>query len=320
MANDLDLGKVLGSRIHNVTAAPAASLGLLNDWAVNTANGDVYEKTADTVWTKQGNFKGPKGDTGATGPQGAKGDTGPTGATGAQGPQGVKGDTGATGPQGAKGDAFAIAKTYASIAAMNADFGGSDVKAGQFVMIDTGNVDDVDNAKLYVKGAAAYTYITDLSGATGMTGPQGPTGATGPKGATGATGPQGAKGDTGAAGPQGAAGTRGSRWNAGTAITGTSTTATVFSGSGITDALVNDMYLNTSTGGTYRCTVAGAASVAKWVYAGSIKGAAGAKGDTGAQGAQGPQGAKGATGAAGADGKTPMFSINASGHLIATYE
>lgn len=43
-------------------------------------------------------LKGPKGDTGATGPQGSKGDTGPTG------PQGPKGDTGATGPQGPKGD------------------------------------------------------------------------------------------------------------------------------------------------------------------------------------------------------------------------
>ena len=38
-----------------------------------------------------GQVVGPKGDTGATGPQGPKGDTG---ATGAQGP---KGDTGAAG-------------------------------------------------------------------------------------------------------------------------------------------------------------------------------------------------------------------------------
>ena len=64
-------------------------------------------------------------------------------------------------------------------------------------------------------------------------------------------------------------------WYTGTKITGTSTTATAFSGSGITSAKVGDMYLNTSTGNTYRCTVAGAASAAKWVYAGSIKGATG---------------------------------------------
>ena len=90
----------------------------------------------------------------------------------------------------------------------------------------------------------------------------------------------------GATGTKGATGTRGSRWSTGTAITGTSTTAAVFSGSGITDALVNDMYLNTSTGYVYRCTTAGNASTAKWVYTGSIKGAAGATGATGARGSR----------------------------------
>ena len=70
-------------------------------------------------------------------------------------------------------------------------------------------------------------------------------------------------------------------------MTGTSATATAFTQSGITDALVNDMYLNTSTGYTYRCTVAGNASTAKWVYAGSIKGATGATGAKGDPGAAG---------------------------------
>lgn len=154
---------------------------------------------------------------------------------------GAKGATGATGPQGPKGDTGA---------------------AG-------------------AKGATGATGPQGAKGATGATGPQGPkgdTGATGPQGAKGATGAQGPKGDTGATGAKGATGTRGSRWNSGTAITGISTTATVFSGSGITDALVNDYYLNTSTGYVYKCTTAGAASVAKWVYTGSIKGATGAGG------------------------------------------
>ena len=109
-------------------------------------------------------------------------------------------------------------------------------------------------------------------------------------------GPKGDKGETGPKGPQGnagATGQRGSRWTEGTAITGTSTTATVFSGTGIADALVNDMYLNTSTGNVYRCTVGGAASVAKWVFVGCIKGTKGDKGDTGATGATGPQGPSG---------------------------
>ncbi|MBD5261907.1 MAG: collagen-like protein, partial [Bacteroides sp.] len=132
-------------------------------------------------------------------------------------------------------------------------------------------------------------------------------------------GDTGAKGATGAAGATGATGTRGSRWNQGTAMTGTSATATVFSGSGISDALVNDMYLNTSTGYTYRCTVAGNASTAKWVYAGSIKGATGAtgpQGNPGAKGDKGDTGAKGATGAQGPKGDpgTSMI-IDSSGNV-----
>lgn len=102
-------------------------------------------------------------------------------------------------------------------------------------------------------------------------------------------GPKGDKGDTGEGktGPAGAAGQRGSRWSEGTAITGTSTTATVFSGTGIADALANDMYMNTSTGNVYRCTVGGAAAVAKWVFAGNLKGTKGDKGNTGTKGATG---------------------------------
>ncbi len=111
----------------------------------------------------------------------------------------------------------------------------------------------------------------------------------GQKGDTGATGA------TGATGTAGATGQRGTQWYNGTGITGTSTTATVFSGSGVSTALVGDMYLNTSTGYVYTCTVAGAASVAKWVYSGSIKGSAGSTGATGATGATGPKGETGDT-------------------------
>ena len=109
----------------------------------------------------------------------------------------------------------------------------------------------------------------------------------------GPKGEKGDKGDTGAKGNKGATGQRGSRWTQGTKITGTSTTATIFSNSGISDALVNDNYLNTSTGNTYRCTVAGNASTAKWVYSGNIKGV---KGDTGAKGEKGDTGATGPKG------------------------
>lgn len=109
---------------------------------------------------------------------------------------------------------------------------------------------------------------------------------------------KGQKGDTGATGATGTAGAtgqRGSQWYTGTGITGTSTTATIFSGSGVSAALVGDYYLNTSTGYVYNCTVAGAASVAKWVYSGSIKGATGASGATGAKGDKGDKGDTGDT-------------------------
>ena len=101
--------------------------------------------------------------------------------------------------------------------------------------------------------------------------------------------------------------------------------------------MVNDNYLNTSTGNTYRCTVAGNASTAKWIFTGCIKGLTGAKGATGAigpTGPQGPQGEKGDTGATGPQGKTgatgpqgekgvkgdsPTLQIDDNGHLIAIY-
>lgn len=74
------------------------------------------------------------------------------------------------------------------------------------------------------------------------------------------------------------------QWYSGTGVYGTSTSPTIFSGSGVTDAKVGDMYLNTTYSRTYRCTVAGAPSTAKWVYVNSIKGADGQDGQDGADG------------------------------------
>jgi hypothetical protein len=88
------------------------------------------------------------------------------------------------------------------------------------------------------------------------------------------------KGAKGSDGKNGNDGTRGSMWYSGVGITGTSTNAAVFSTSGVSSALVGDMYLNTTFQNVYRCTTAGNASTAKWVYVCCIKGA---KGDTGTQ-------------------------------------
>ena len=186
----------------------------------------VEEKKKFYYWDgddwKEDVSQGPKGDPGEQGPQGPAGKdgaAGPQGPAGAKGDQGERGPQGIQGPKGDPGEAFSIAKTYVSVEAMNKGFATDEVKPGQFVMIDTGNVEDADNAKLYVKGAEAYTYITDLSGATGMTGPKGEPGAQGPAGKDGAAGPQGPvgpKGEQGLQGPAGADGKDGDNVKVGT--------------------------------------------------------------------------------------------------------
>ena len=116
---------------------------------------------------------------------------------GRRGQQGIQGERGIQGIQGVKGDdgkPFRISKTYASVSAMNAGYSTDGVEEGGFVLITTGNVEDEDNAKLYVKGASRYEYLTDMSGAQGVEGPQGPQGI---QGIQGQQGVQGVKGDTG---------------------------------------------------------------------------------------------------------------------------
>jgi hypothetical protein len=90
--------------------------------------------------------------------------------------------------KGEKGDPFMVSKVYPSVADMEADFSNTAIKEGAFVVIETGNVDDEENARLYIKGADEFYFVTDLSGAQGMKGPQGPEGKQGPRGDTGPKG------------------------------------------------------------------------------------------------------------------------------------
>ncbi|POP32506.1 collagen-like protein [Lactonifactor longoviformis] len=94
------------------------------------------------------------------------------------------------GPRGPIGEPFYIAKVYHSISEMNAGYASDGVKNGSYVMLSTGNVEDEDNAKVYIKGSAAYEFIVDLSGAKGSQGDKGDRGEKGDKG------DQGEKGDT----------------------------------------------------------------------------------------------------------------------------
>ena len=72
------------------------------------------------------------------------------------------------------GKAFQIKKVFASVSAMNA----TDVNTfaeNDFILINTANVEDADNAKLYVvalneQGHKFYSYLVDMSGFRGFTG------------------------------------------------------------------------------------------------------------------------------------------------------
>ena len=169
---------------------------------------------SDGTVVDAGTFTAPQGAPGAQGEQGEKGENGITpnvnmsasvdnsvgtpsvtvtkGGTATnptfaldfknlKGVQGEQGEQGTQGPKGEKGDTgapFTVSKVYPSVAVMNAGFATDGVPEGGFVVIDTGDVDDEDNAKLYIKGKTSYEFLTDLSGAQGMKGEKGDTGAT----------------------------------------------------------------------------------------------------------------------------------------------
>lgn len=143
--------------------------------------------TGETTKQLLGNIKGPKGDKGDTGTGIVSITEGTTSTSNGvtsttynvnlsnsdvetfEVVHGAAGATGAQGPQGPQGEPFAIGETYATIAAMNAD--AANVEEGTFVIITSASgAEDEDNAKLYVKGASSFEYITDLSGAQGIQG------------------------------------------------------------------------------------------------------------------------------------------------------
>ena len=150
---------------------------------------------------------GPMGPQGEMGPQGIQGVPGPMGATGPQGPMGPEGPVG---PKGEQGAPFKIVKIYNSVSAMQAE--SDSLNMGDIVLINTDNVEDEDNAKLYIKNESGYSLLTDLSGARGVQGPEGPQGLKGEQGIPGERGPQGLqglqgpKGNDGEMGPQGPTG------------------------------------------------------------------------------------------------------------------
>lgn len=143
----------------------------------------------------------------------------------------------------AVGDAFTIVKTYPSVANMKLNYNDPEVSIGQFVMIDTGNVQDEEDSRLYLKGDSEWKFISDLSGAQGIQGlsayqvavqhgfegdenawltslkgekgDKGDKGATGSQGIQGIQGVQGEKGEKGDQGVQGVKGDKGEKGDTG---------------------------------------------------------------------------------------------------------
>lgn len=148
------------------------------------------------------------------------------------------------GPAGAPGaDASTtVYRSYASVEAMQAAWASDLVPANALVIISSS---DADNGKLYRKGPSNYVYLASLRG---------------PRGEAGAS----------------------SQWHSGTGITGTGAGEAVFPGSGVASAQAGDMYLNSSTGNVYRCTLGGNAAAAKWTFVRCIAGSPGAAGSDGA--------------------------------------
>ena len=183
-----------GNTIYSNNGAPAAGLGVDDDWCIDYSTWNMYRKESGT-WTLRGNIKGETGAAGAPGakwyssasdPSSAIGVTGdyalnttsgdvfkrwaggwtlegnlmgPTGATGAQGPQGATGATGATGTAGSRW--HTVTGVPSTALGVNTD-----------MALDTAT------GNWYQKESGAWGLKGNIKGPTGATGAQGIPGAT----------------------------------------------------------------------------------------------------------------------------------------------
>lgn len=234
----------------------------------------------------------------------------------------------------AVGDAFTIVKTYSSVQAMEDDYNNPEVKTGQFVMIDTGDVENEEDSRLYLKGDTEWKFISDLSGAQGIqglsayqvavqhgfegtedewlislkgekgeTGPKGDKGDTGEKGATGERGPQGLQGERGLQGVQGEQGEPGIQGPKGDTGSGLNIKGELDSESQLPqEGVSGDAWLIAGNLYVYVGENGNVESNPKWSNVGSIQGPAGPTGPKGEQGEPGPKGEPGDNGAPGIQG------------------
>lgn len=132
---------------------------------------DLTNKVA-TLQGPQG-IQGPKGDTGATGPQGPQGIQGPKGDTG---PQGPKGDQGIQGPKGDTGQGLEIKGKVDTTSQLPTTASEGD---GYLV-----------GEELYVRVNGAWKDCGQIQGPAGKDGKDGATGPQGPQGPAGKDGTQ----------------------------------------------------------------------------------------------------------------------------------
>jgi hypothetical protein len=251
------------------TTVPAAALGAMGDFYLNTQTGDVYYKTNSTTWTLTGNIKGPQGNAGATGATGPAGPTGATGAAGPQGPAGPTGATGLTGPAGATGltgPQGPAGPTGAAGPQGSTGINGTAVLNGSVAPSNALGV----NGDFYINTTTNELFGPKANGTwpggVSLVGPPGPAG--------------------GPAGPQGVAGTNGNSVLNGTVNPNVAT------------GVDGDFYINTLTNEIF-----GPKSAGVWPQGVSLVGPSGL---LGAPGPQGPAGAAGPQGVSGANGTSVL--------------
>ena len=256
--------------------------------------------------------KGQKGEAGTNGTDGSDGSDGAKGQKGEIGAAGSAGSAGSKGQKGEVGLGFNIAKTYTSVSNLNADSSPSGISSGEFAIIETGDVEDSENSRLYLWNGSAYSYVSDLSGEAGVTGAAGSDGAKGQKGGAGTNGTDGSNGSDGAKGQKGEIGTTGAAGSAGSkgqkGEVGADGSVTV-SSSAPSSPSDGDMWFDEDELKTFIYYDDGNSS--QWVSIGS-DGAKGQKGEVGVTGSAGSDGSDGSDGAKGQKGEVGVTGSTGS--------
>jgi hypothetical protein len=151
---------------------PSSNLGLVGDYYLDTATGNVYTKTTGNTWVLISNITGPQGATGPAGVAGPQGIAGPQGVAGTNGINGVNGTNGTNGLN-------SVTLTTVEPAGVNCASGGVKLEFGPDV-----NGNGLLDAAEIVPALTQYV-CNGASGAVGAVGPQGIQGVAGTNGTNG---------------------------------------------------------------------------------------------------------------------------------------